>query len=113
MIKIITGRGKEEKEEAYIFDEEGEKNEIMECRSEFMNKWSTQVYQKLEKADFSFWYNKENGERQKMIEQMKDINSGIMEDPVIAEKELVDTINKMKNNKNEEGLGHRILHAYL
>ena len=71
----------------------------MEVKSEFLNKWSTQVYQKLGKADFSFWYNKDNGERQKMIEQMKEINSGIMEDPVIAEKELVDTINKMKNNK--------------
>ena len=99
MIKELIGKGKEDKEEAYIFDEEGEKKEIMECRSEFMKEWSTQVYQKLEKADFSFWYNKENGERQKMIKQMTEINSGIMEDPVIAEKEFVDTINKMKNNK--------------
>ena len=98
MIKTITGRGKEEKEEAYIFNEEGEKNEIMEVKSEFLSKWSTQVYQKLGKADFSFWYNEENGERLKMIEQMKEINSGIMEDPVIAEKELVDTINTMKND---------------
>merc|ERR1712033_89701 len=97
MIKELIGKDKEDKEEAYIFDEEGEKKEIMECKSEFMKEWATQVYQKLEKADFSFWYNEENGERQKMIEQMKDINSGIMEDPVIAE--LVDTINKMKNNK--------------
>ena len=99
MIKDLTGRKKEDKEEAFIFDDEGEKKEIMECRSEFMREWSTQVYQKLGKADFSFWYNKENGERQKMIEKMKEINSGIMEDPVIAEKEFVDTINKMKNNK--------------
>merc|ERR1712121_548719 len=30
-----------------------------------MREWSTQVYQKLGKADFSFWYNKEN-ERNKL-----------------------------------------------
>ena len=34
-----------------------------------------------------------------MIKQMADVNSEIMEDPVIVEKEFVDTINKMKNNK--------------
>merc|ERR1712121_257325 len=64
-----------------------------------MKDWSEQVYQKLEKADFSFWYNEENGEKQNMIEQMKDVNSGIMRNPVISEKEFVETINRMKNNK--------------
>ena len=34
-----------------------------------------------------------------MLNQMTDEDSDIMEDPVIAEKEFVDTINKMKNNK--------------
>ena len=34
-----------------------------------------------------------------MIEEMKNNNSGIMEDPVINEKEFVETINIMKNNK--------------
>ena len=34
-----------------------------------------------------------------MIKQMVDGNSGIMEDPIIMERELVDTINNMKNNK--------------
>merc|ERR1711895_258605 len=96
MIKIITGRGKEEKEEAFIYDDEGEKREIMECKSEFMKDWTEQVYQKLQKADFSFWYNEENGEKKKMIEQMKEGNSDIMRDPVISEKEFVETINKMK-----------------
>ena len=72
MIKELTGRGKEDKEEAYIFDEEGEKKDIMECKKEFMEEWATQVYQKLKKADFSFWYDKDQGERQKMIRQMAD-----------------------------------------
>merc|ERR1712121_153942 len=98
MIKVLLGRGKEDKEEVYIFDEEGDKKEIMECKKEFMGEWSTQVYQKLKKADFSFWYDKEKGEKQKMIKQMADGNSGIMKDPVIGEREFVDTIN-MKNNK--------------
>merc|ERR1712215_670826 len=35
----------------------------------------------------------------RMIKQMVDGNSGIMEDPIIVEKEFVDTINKMINNK--------------
>merc|ERR1711895_182799 len=37
--------------------------------------------------------------RKKMIEQMKEGKSDIMKDPVISEKEFVETINKMKNNK--------------
>ena len=55
MVKVLLGRGKEDKEEVYIFDGEGEKKEILECKGEFMKEWSTQVYQKLSKADFSFW----------------------------------------------------------
>ena len=39
------------------------------------------------------------GERQRMIRLMEDGNSGIMEDPIIGEKEFVDTINNMKNGK--------------
>ena len=33
------------------------------------------------------------------MKQMVDGNSGIMEDPIIMERELIDTINNMKNNK--------------
>merc|ERR1712120_18792 len=99
MIKVITGRGKDEKEEAFIFDDEGEKKEIMECKSEFIKDWTEQVYQKLQKADFTFWYNEENGEKKRMMEQMKEGNSDIMRDPIISEKEFVEPMNKMKNNK--------------
>ena len=101
MIKVLFGREKDDNEETYIFgvDGDNEKKEIMECKSEFMNKWLTQVYQKLNKADFSFWYNREEGEMQKMIKLMENGNSGIMEDPVILEDEFVNTINKMKNGK--------------
>ena len=99
MIKLLLGNKKDDKEEAYIFDDEGEKTEIMDCRSEFLNKWATQVYQRLSKADFSFWNNSEGGEMQRMIELMENGDSGIMEDPIIGEKEFVDTINNMKNGK--------------
>merc|ERR1712215_379261 len=54
MIKTITGRGKEENDEAFIFNIDGEKK--------------------------------------KMIQQMKNGNSDIMKDPIISEKEFVDTI---------------------
>merc|ERR1712033_135566 len=63
-----------------------------------MEKWIKSVYQRLAKADFTFW-SKEGGEKEKMMEQMKNKNSGIMEDPVITEEEFVSTINNMKNKK--------------
>ena len=85
-------------EEAFIYDDRGEKQEIMECRTDFIDKWITEVYQRLTKADFSFWSD-EGGEMERMLELMKNENSGIMENPEITEKEFVDTINNMKNGK--------------
>ena len=67
MIKDLLGKNKEETKEACIFTEEGEKKEIKECRREFMEKWTSQVYQKLKKADFSFWYDRDHGQKQEMI----------------------------------------------
>ena len=39
----------------------------MDCKSEFLDKWATQVYQRLSKADFSFWNSSEGGEMQRMM----------------------------------------------
>ena len=47
MIKVLLGKEKEDNGEAYIFNEEGEKKEIMECKKKFMERWTSQVYQKL------------------------------------------------------------------
>merc|ERR1712082_557491 len=99
MIKELLGKNKEDTEEAFIFTEEGEKMEIGNCKKEFLSKWTEQVYQKLEKADFSFWYDKEHGQKQEMLRLMTEEESEIMENPVITEKEFTDTINNMKNNK--------------
>ena len=99
MIKELLGKQKESTDEAFIFTEEGEKKEIGTYKKEFISKWTSQVYQKLEKADFSFWYDRENGQKQKMLKQMTEEFNDIMENPVISEKELIDTINNMKNNK--------------
>ena len=99
MIKLLLGKNKEDNEEAYIYNDEGDKTEIMDCKSEYLETWATQVYQKLSKADFSFWSNSEGGEMQRMIRLMEEGNSGIMEDPIIEEKEFVNTINNMKNGK--------------
>merc|ERR1712121_338 len=41
----------------------------------------------------------EGGEMQRMIRLMEKGDSGIMEDPIIKEKEFVNTINNMKNGK--------------
>ena len=59
---MLLGREKDDNEETYIFDDEGEKKEIMDYKSQFLNKWITQVYQRLSKADFSFWNSSEGGE---------------------------------------------------
>ena len=93
------GKNKELTEEAYIFTDQGEKREIRTCRRDFMDSWTRQVYQKLEKADFTFWSDKDTGLRQEMERMMTEEDSGIMENPIITEKELVDTISNMKNNK--------------
>ena len=74
MIKLLLGREKLDNEEAFIYDDRGEKQEIMECRTDFMDKWITEVYQRLTKADFSFWSDK-GGEMERMLEQMKNENS--------------------------------------
>ena len=99
MVKELLGRNKEKTEEAYIFTEEGEKKEIGICKKEFISSWTRQVYQKLEKADFSFWYDRDHGQKQEMLTMLSEEDSGIMENPVISEKELIDTMNNMKNNK--------------
>merc|ERR1711888_256098 len=67
MIKMLLGKEKVDNEEAFIFDDRGEKQEIMECKTEFLSKWITQVYQRLEKADFSFWKDNEGGCVQKLF----------------------------------------------
>merc|ERR1711891_9931 len=99
IIKKLTGKSKNEEEEAFIFNEEGERKEIVEYKSEFLMDWTEQVYQKLQKADFSFWYREKTGAKAKMIKQMEEGNSDIMEDPIISEEEFIKTINGMKNNK--------------
>merc|ERR1711888_489321 len=68
-------------------------------KSEFLVDWTEQVYQKLKKADFSFWYEEKKGVKAKMIEEMNEENSDIMKDPIINEEEFIKTINNMKNKK--------------
>merc|ERR1711874_576700 len=65
MIKELLGKKREVEEEAYVYSEEGEKQEIMTCEESFTQKWTNHIYQKLKKADFTFWYGKENQEGKK------------------------------------------------
>ena len=98
MIRELIGKDREKEEEAYIFNENGEKKEIIEIKEEFTTSWKTNVYQKADKTDFSFWYGK-GGKREAMLVEEKEENSEIMKFPEIEEKELVDTINGMRNGK--------------
>ena len=49
MIKELLGKNKELVEEAYVFTEDGIKEEILDCEDNFENKWKDSVYQKMEK----------------------------------------------------------------
>ena len=101
MIKELLGQDREKEEDAFVYNEVGEKKEIMEYTKEFISNWKTAVYQKSEKTDFSFWYGKDGtgGKKKEMEEEMKKGNSGIMETPVITDEEFVRVIKSMKNGK--------------
>ena len=97
MIKELIGKNKSRDDENFVYNEKGEKKEIMEIADEYVNKWKQSIYQKTERKDFSFWYGK-NGMMERMIEEKKN-NSGIMKFPKIHEEELIETIKNMKNGK--------------
>merc|ERR1712055_177776 len=99
MIAELLGKNKNNTEEAFIYTEQGDKEEIMKCRKNFMESWTKKVYQKLKKADFSFWTDKVSGMKKEMEELMAGGDPEIMECPDITMEELENTINGMKNNK--------------
>merc|ERR1711874_612189 len=100
MIKELLGKNKEVEEEAYVYSE-GVKQEIMTCEESFTQKWTTHIYQTLKKADFTFWYGKENqeGVKSQMEKKLEQGDPDIMENPVIEEKEFINTIKNMKNGR--------------
>ena len=63
MVKELLGKDKNDADEAFIYTEEGERLEIGTCKKDFVSKWTEQVYQKLEKTDFSFWYDRDHGQK--------------------------------------------------
>merc|ERR1711874_421178 len=98
MIKELLGKSKEVEEETYVYDDEGEKQEIMTCEESFAQKWTANIYQKLKKADFTFWYGDEHqkGVKTQMEERLELGDSEIMENPIINEKEFVNTIKNIR-----------------
>merc|ERR1712179_758155 len=88
-------------ENTYIFTDTGEKVDIMDCVSEYIEGWKNAVYQKDTKTDFSFWYggNGEKGLKRVMEELLEQGESGIMENPTISEEEFAGVIKQMKNGK--------------
>merc|ERR1711913_63681 len=101
MIKELLGKKREVEEEAYIYDEDNKKHEIMTCEEAFTQKWTDLIYQKLKKADFSFWYGKgdQKGVKSLMEERLEQGDPEIMENPEIEEREFVDAIKNMKNGR--------------
>merc|ERR1711874_124890 len=101
MIRELLGKKREVEEEAYVYSEEGKKQEIMTCEESFTQKWTNHIYQKLKKADFTFWYGKENqeGVKSQMEKKLEQGDPDIMENPVIEEKEFINTIRNMKNGR--------------
>ena len=101
MIAELLGNTKKRDEAAYVYTEEGIKKEIMTYTKEYMERWRREVYQKYEKTDFSFWHGDgtTEGARRKMERELLTENSGIMETPVIMEKDFVEVIKNMKNGK--------------
>ena len=59
MIRELLGKKRELSDDAFIYDDDNIKHEIMTCKDSFSQRWTELIYQKLKKADFSFWYGKE------------------------------------------------------
>ena len=71
MIRELLEEDSEVDENTYIFTEAGDKLEIMDCVTEYIEGWKNSIYQKDKKTDFSFWYGKE-GEKglKKVMEEL-------------------------------------------
>ena len=109
MIKELLGK-KKEREEAYVYTQEGKRKEIMEIPEKFLGSWKENIYQKTKRPDFSFWHG-EGGLMEKMVEEEKEPNSGIMKLPLIKEGELLWVIRNMKNGKTSviDGLSAELM----
>ena len=99
MIRELLGKKKEDKEEAFVHTDKGERKEVMEIPEKLKGSWLINIYQKATRPDFSFWCGEE-GLMEKMIEEEKKGDSEILKFPMIDEKEIVfNARNKMKNGK--------------
>ena len=74
------GKSKNKDEEAYIYTEDGVKNNINEISEEYLSEWKREIYQKTEGVDLTFWYGGEGlkGMKEEIEEEKKLENSGIM-----------------------------------
>ena len=98
MIRELIGKDREREEETYVYDNDGTRIEIMNVQKDFTESWRENIYQKAEKTDFSFWYEK-GGQMEKMIEEERSPYSKVMKLPMIEETELTEVVNNMKNGK--------------
>merc|ERR1712055_1212933 len=91
----------EREEEAYVYSEDGIKNNVNEISKEYIEEWNQEIYQKTERVDLTFWFGGENciGKKKEMEVEERQEDSGIMKEPKMTEKELVTIVNGQKNGK--------------
>ena len=101
LIKDLLGKNRKREEDAYVYTEDGIKNNINEISEEYIKEWKQEIYQKTERVDLTFWYGGENciGKKKEMEEEEKQENNEIMKEPKMTEKELVNIVNGQKNGK--------------
>ena len=63
MIRELIGKDREREEEAYVYDSEGKKDEIMNIKKDFTTSWWENIYQKSEKNRLLFlvWKGRSDG----------------------------------------------------
>ena len=67
MIKELIGKDREREEEAYVYNNEGIKTEIMNIQEDFTVSWQENIYQKAEKNRLLIlvWNRRSNGKNEK------------------------------------------------
>merc|ERR1711874_100190 len=75
LIKALLGRNRKREEDAYVYTEDGIKNNVNEISKEYIKEWKQEIYQKTERIDLTFWYGGENciGKKKEMEEEKQEI----------------------------------------